>query len=188
MPLINSGFIAFATPPNRTFQATRQATPKRPKRGKVKGGGKTQHQQQVQQGSAATNQAVHLPTDVAFKTFILNAVKEMHGEVGSLVYPVDVLSWDAVSGEGRLRVPAKYVGALSSCSYFSGSSWPTRVIPSFATSAAMNCLSSLNPKWWISHDCCVGSKSVLIAHTIPRSTPIRLLLLLGVLSIQIVSP
>ncbi|CAM9373451.1 unnamed protein product [Ectocarpus fasciculatus] len=88
-----------------TFQARRQATPKRPKRGKVKGGGTTQQQQQ--QGSAATSQGVHLPTDVAFKTFILSALKDLHGEVGSLAYPVDVMSWDAVSGEGRLRVPAR---------------------------------------------------------------------------------
>lgn len=110
MPLIHSGVIAFATPPNRTFQATRHATPKRPKRGKVKGGGTAQQQRQARQGSAATSQGVYLPTDVAFKTFILTAVKDMHGEVGSLAYPVDVLSWNAVSGEGRLRVPARYVG------------------------------------------------------------------------------
>ncbi|CAM9314676.1 unnamed protein product [Ectocarpus sp. 8 AP-2014] len=90
-----------------TFQARRQATPKRPKRGKVKGGGTTQRQQQAPQGSAATSQGVYLPTDVAFKTFILSAVKDLHGEVGSLAYPVDVLSWDAVSGEGLLRVPAR---------------------------------------------------------------------------------
>eukprot|EP00752_Nemacystus_decipiens_P005605 g5073.t1 len=84
-----------------TFQTTRQATPKRPKRGKSKGGA-----DQAQQG-AGTTRVAHLPTEVAFKSLILAALKDLHGEVGSLAYPVDILSWDAVNGEGCLRVPAR---------------------------------------------------------------------------------
>ncbi|CAN0319472.1 unnamed protein product, partial [Hapterophycus canaliculatus] len=48
-----------------------------------------------------------LPSQLAFKTLILAALKDLYGEVGGLAYPVDVLSWDAVNGEGRLRVPAR---------------------------------------------------------------------------------
>lgn len=86
----------------RTFQTTRQATPKRPKRGKGK-------DQQVHQQDSTAGPRVYLPSQLAFKTLILAALKDLHGEVGGLAYPVDVLSWDATKGEGRLRVPARCV-------------------------------------------------------------------------------
>ncbi|CAN0097595.1 unnamed protein product [Pylaiella littoralis] len=108
-----------------TFQPTRQATPKRPKRGRAKGGApqQTTQKQQAQQGSdnsstdTSTSQSqsqgahphLNLPTDIAFKSFIIAALKDLHGDVGSLAYPVDVLSWDAASGEGRLRAPARAI-------------------------------------------------------------------------------
>lgn len=50
-----------------------------------------------------------LPTDVAFKGLILAALKDLYGEMESVAYPVDLLSWDPARGEGRLRVPARYV-------------------------------------------------------------------------------
>ena len=48
-------------------------------------------------------------TEVAFKTLILGALEGLHGKLGSVGYPVDVLSWDPLKGEGRLRVNARYV-------------------------------------------------------------------------------
>lgn len=89
----------------RTFRTTRQATPKRPKRSKAK-------DQQVHQQESTAGPRAYLPSQLALKTLILAALKELHGEVGGLAHPVDILSWDAVNGEGRLRFPARYARDL----------------------------------------------------------------------------
>lgn len=75
-------------------------TSKGPKRGKSRGTTQTQ-------GSTA-GQATFLPTDVAFKALILSTLKDLHGDLGLAGHSVDVLSWDPVSGEGQLRLPARY--------------------------------------------------------------------------------
>lgn len=62
------------------------------------------------QGSSSAGKGSTLGiSDIAFKSLILGAVESLHGELGSVGYLVDVLSWDPVSGEGRLRVNARYV-------------------------------------------------------------------------------
>ena len=61
-------------------------------------------------GASAGNKGSPLGiNEVAFKSLILRALESLHGELGAVGYLVDVLSWDPVSGEGRLRVNARCV-------------------------------------------------------------------------------
>ena len=82
---------------------TRGANPKSAKRSKGR------VPSQTQQGGSPGKGPSPLMTEVAFKTLILGALEGLHGKLGSVGYPVDVLSWDPLKGEGRLRVNARYV-------------------------------------------------------------------------------
>lgn len=56
-----------------------------------------------------------MPSDVALKGLILAALKDLHGEMESVTYLVDVLSWDPASGKGQLRVAVRYGIRMFSC-------------------------------------------------------------------------
>ncbi|CAM9368317.1 unnamed protein product [Laminaria digitata] len=94
-----SCFVAVKLTFNRTRAANNSKSSKRSK-GRLPS--------QTQGGSSGAGKGSTLGiNEVAFKSLILGALESLHGELGSVGYLVDVLSWDPVSGEGRLRVNAR---------------------------------------------------------------------------------
>lgn len=82
----------------RAHQKARPTVKPSSKRGTC---GSAKPQEPLAQGGA------FLPTDIAFKSLILTALKDIFGQLNCTGYPVDVLSWDPVTGKGRLRIPSR---------------------------------------------------------------------------------